>query len=35
VLLVTDDRDLLVLDPWREGIRILKPEAALAALLED
>jgi putative PIN family toxin of toxin-antitoxin system len=31
-LLVTDDRDLLVLDPWREGIRILKPEAALAAL---
>ncbi len=35
VLLVTDDRDLLVLDPWREGIRILKPEAALAALLEE
>ena len=32
VLFVTDDRDLLVLDPWREGIRILKPEAALAAL---
>jgi hypothetical protein len=32
VLLVTDDRDLLVLYPWREGIRILKPEAALAAL---
>jgi putative PIN family toxin of toxin-antitoxin system len=24
-LLVMDDRDLLVLDPWREGIRILKP----------
>ena len=35
VVLVTDDRDLLVLDPWREGIRILKPEAALAALSED
>lgn len=32
VVLVTDDRDLLVLDPWRGGIRILKPEAALAAL---
>jgi hypothetical protein len=35
VLVVTDDRDLLVLDPWREGIRILKPEAALAALLKE
>ena len=34
VLLVTDDRDLLVLDPWREGVRILKPEAALLALQE-
>jgi uncharacterized protein len=34
-LLVTDDRDLLVLDPWRRGVRILKPEAAVAALLED
>ena len=34
VVLVTDDRDLLVLDPSREGIRILKPEAALAALSE-
>lgn len=35
VLLVTDDRDLLMLDPWREGIRILKPEAAVAALMEE
>jgi predicted nucleic acid-binding protein len=35
VVIVTDDRDLLVLDPWREGIRILKPEAALAALSEE
>jgi putative PIN family toxin of toxin-antitoxin system len=34
-LLVTDDRDLLVLEPWREAIRILKPEAALAALLQQ
>ena len=30
-LVVSDDRDLLVLDPWR-GIRVLKPEAALARL---
>jgi len=35
VLLVTNDRDLLVLEPWREGIRILKPEAALAALRRE
>jgi uncharacterized protein len=29
VIIVSDDHDLLVLDPWR-GIRIVKPEAALA-----
>jgi predicted nucleic acid-binding protein len=29
VIVVLDDRDLLVLDPWRD-IRIVKPEAALA-----
>jgi predicted nucleic acid-binding protein len=29
VIVVSDDRDLLVLDPWRD-IRIVKPEAALA-----
>jgi uncharacterized protein len=34
VIIVSDDRDLLVLDPWR-GIRVLKPEAALALLGED
>lgn len=33
VAIVSDDRDLLVLDPWR-GIRVLKPEAALALLGE-
>lgn len=32
VTIVSDDRDLLTLDPWRGDIRILKPEAALAAL---
>ncbi|MDO9713155.1 putative toxin-antitoxin system toxin component, PIN family [Paracraurococcus lichenis] len=31
VVLVSDDRDLLTLDPWR-GIRILKPEAAFSLL---
>jgi uncharacterized protein len=30
-VIVSDDRDLLVLDPWR-GVRVLKPEAALALL---
>jgi predicted nucleic acid-binding protein len=30
--IVSDDQDLLALDPWRAGIRILKPEAVLAAL---
>lgn len=34
VVIVSDDRDLLVLDPWRDGIRVLKPEAALALLGE-
>jgi predicted nucleic acid-binding protein len=29
VIVVSDDRDLLVLDPWRD-IRIVKPEAELA-----
>lgn len=29
--IASDDRDLLALDGWR-GIRILKPEAALAGL---
>ena len=33
VLIVSDDRDLLTLDPWR-GIRIAKPEAALNLLAE-
>ena len=32
-VVVSDDRDLLVLDPWR-GVRVLKPEAALALLGE-
>ncbi len=32
VVIVSDDRDLLTLDPWR-GIRIVKPEAALAMLV--
>jgi putative PIN family toxin of toxin-antitoxin system len=31
VIIVSDDRDLLTLDPWR-GIRIAKPEAALVIL---
>jgi len=31
VLVVSDDRDLLTLDPWR-GVRIVKPEAALLLL---
>lgn len=30
-LIVSDDRDLLALDPWR-GVGIVKPEAALAML---
>lgn len=30
-VIVSDDRDLLALDPWR-GIRVVKPEAALAGL---
>lgn len=29
VIIISDDRDLLILDPWRD-IRIVKPEAALA-----
>lgn len=33
VVIVSDDRDLLTLDPWR-GIRIAKPEAALILLAE-
>jgi putative PIN family toxin of toxin-antitoxin system len=33
VIIVSDDQDLLVLDPWRSRIRILKPEGALAVLL--
>jgi putative PIN family toxin of toxin-antitoxin system len=32
-VIVSDDQDLLAMDPWR-GIRIMKPEAALA-LLQD
>lgn len=32
-MIISDDHDLLALDPWR-GIRILKPEAALAAEAE-
>ena len=32
VTIVSDDQDLLALDPWRGEVRILKPEAALAAL---
>jgi putative PIN family toxin of toxin-antitoxin system len=32
-VVVSDDRDLLVLDPWR-GVRVPKPEAALALLGE-
>lgn len=32
-VIVSDDQDLLVLDPWR-GIRVLKPEAVLALLGE-
>jgi hypothetical protein len=31
---VSDDRDLLDLDPWR-GVRIVKPEALLATLLGE
>ncbi len=31
-IIVSDDRDLLVLNPWR-GIRVLKPEALLAELM--
>ena len=31
VVIVSDDRDLLVLDVWRD-IRVVKPEAALALL---
>lgn len=30
-IVVSDDHDLLALDPWR-GVRIVKPEAALALL---
>jgi uncharacterized protein len=33
VVIVSDDRDLLTLNPWR-GIRIVKPEAALNLLAE-
>jgi uncharacterized protein len=33
VAIASDDQDLLALDPWR-GIRVLKPEAALALLGE-
>jgi predicted nucleic acid-binding protein len=29
VIIISEDRDLLILDPWRD-IRIVKPEAALA-----
>jgi putative PIN family toxin of toxin-antitoxin system len=32
--IVSDDRDLLGLDPWR-GVRLVKPEALLAALLDQ
>jgi putative PIN family toxin of toxin-antitoxin system len=31
VVIVSDDHDLLTMDPWR-GIRIVKPEAALAMI---
>jgi putative PIN family toxin of toxin-antitoxin system len=31
VVVISDDRDLLTLDPWR-GIRIIEPEAALELL---
>jgi uncharacterized protein len=31
VVIVSDDRDLLTLDPWRD-IRIMKPEAAMAMI---
>ncbi len=31
VVIVSDDQDLLTLDPWR-GVRIVKPEAALAMI---
>lgn len=31
VVIVSDDRDLLTMDPWR-GVRIMKPETALAML---
>ena len=31
-VIISDDRDLLALDPWR-GVRICKPEAVLAELL--
>jgi uncharacterized protein len=34
VVIVSDDRDLLTLDPW-QGITIGKPEAVLAMLIED
>ena len=33
-VIVSDDRDLLELNPWR-GIRICKPEALLAVLREQ
>jgi predicted nucleic acid-binding protein len=33
-VIVSDDRDLLALDLWR-GMRVLKPEALLAALLDE
>ena len=32
-VIVSDDRDLLALDPWR-GIRVRKPEAILTELLD-
>ena len=32
VIIVSDDQDLLALDPWRAKIRIVKPEAVLAGL---
>ncbi|HUB44107.1 MAG TPA: putative toxin-antitoxin system toxin component, PIN family [Acetobacteraceae bacterium] len=35
VTIVSDDQDLLVLDPWRDRIRILKPEAAQAFIRES
>ena len=34
VVIVSDDQDLLTLDPWR-GVRIVKPEAALAMLAAE